>query len=433
MTPQSNEQWLASRIRWLIARGREDDRNELPTGWKAPPAVQATDVEELTASWDVRFVITGSGRRRIGVVVEFIRKFLQSALFPLLARMSEFNAASVRVMAALAGHASELEARHVALEERLARLEQNDVQLDLTLVPDDESRELRRHIADAATLVPGTIVVAGDYADFAELLQAAGHEVRVAPDGAAAAVEASGTAIGAVVLIGVLETTRAGHRSRVARDRGRRTRSRRRPRNRSVEPSFRAGTSRHLLAPRSPPVRSRSARRTSRIARIRRRSRASAGAAVRSICGPSKTEASRLRVVVATSTAPFIRGGAAVIIRDLAAALVARGHEVETVAIPFSSRPESLLDEMLAFKLFDVASAGDLLVAVRTPAQLLEHPNKVLWFIHHERAAYDLWGTKYHGFPPTRDASRIRDAVIQADNIAFRAARKDLHQLAPSR
>jgi glycosyltransferase involved in cell wall biosynthesis len=131
-----------------------------------------------------------------------------------------------------------------------------------------------------------------------------------------------------------------------------------------------------------------------------------------------------LRVVVATSTAPFIRGGGSLIVRDLAAALVAHGHEVETVAIPFSSQPETMLDQMLAFRLFDVSRAGDLLIAVRTPAQLLEHPNKVLWFIHHERTVYDLWGTKYHGFPATRDASRIRDAIIAADNRALRSARK---------
>jgi glycosyltransferase involved in cell wall biosynthesis len=51
------------------------------------------------------------------------------------------------------------------------------------------------------------------------------------------------------------------------------------------------------------------------------------------------------------------------------------------------------------------------------------HPNKVLWFIHHERTVYDLWGTKYHGFPASRQASRIRDAVIAADNSAFQSAR----------
>jgi glycosyltransferase involved in cell wall biosynthesis len=131
-----------------------------------------------------------------------------------------------------------------------------------------------------------------------------------------------------------------------------------------------------------------------------------------------------MRIVVATSTLPFVMGGGRQISRDLAAALAFAGHEVETIEIPFHSDPETMLDQMTAMRLFDVSAAGDLLIAIRTPSQLLDHPNKVLWFIHHERLAYDLWGTKYHGFPATHDSPRIRRAVVAADNAAFRSARR---------
>ena len=130
-----------------------------------------------------------------------------------------------------------------------------------------------------------------------------------------------------------------------------------------------------------------------------------------------------MRVVVATSILPFVEGGGRRISRDLTAALIAVGHEVETIELPFRSDPETLLDQMTAYRLFDVSAAGDLLIAIRTPSQLLDHPNKVLWFIHHERMAYDLWGTRFHAFPPTRDSPRIRDAVVTADNQALRSAR----------
>jgi glycosyltransferase involved in cell wall biosynthesis len=131
-----------------------------------------------------------------------------------------------------------------------------------------------------------------------------------------------------------------------------------------------------------------------------------------------------VRVVVATSILPFVEGGARRISRDLTAALIAAGHEVETIELPFRSDPETMLDQMTAYRLFDVSAAGDLLIAIRTPSQLLEHPNKILWFIHHERMAYDLWGTRFHGFPPTRDSPRIRDAIVNADNEALRSARR---------
>lgn len=112
------------------------------------------------------------------------------------------------------------------------------------------------------------------------------------------------------------------------------------------------------------------------------------------------------------------------ITRDLVAALSGAGHEVETIEIPFESDPERMLEQMLAVRLFDVSEAGERLISIRTPSHLLEHPNKVAWFIHHERLAYDLWGTRYHGFPANRDSVRIRDAIVRADSAALESARR---------
>jgi hypothetical protein len=205
--PQSREQWLGNRIRRLIERDRDGNRERaLPTGWSAPPTVRAADVDELTASWDIRFVVTASGRTRLGPLVTQIRRFLQAALFPLLVRISEFNAASVRVLAALAEHASELEGRNAALEERIERLERDTrVAVHAPFGNVDETRELRERIVDATLSAPGLIVAAGEVAEIVERLRDARREVLVADDDAASAVEEAGEGIGAVVLVGALE------------------------------------------------------------------------------------------------------------------------------------------------------------------------------------------------------------------------------------
>ena len=130
-----------------------------------------------------------------------------------------------------------------------------------------------------------------------------------------------------------------------------------------------------------------------------------------------------MRVVVASTFVPFVDGGASFIVDWLEQMLLRHGHEVETLRIPFDSHYPELLDQMLALRLLDVSAHGDRLIAIRTPSYLLRHPAKVLWFIHHHRGAYDLWGTPYQDIPDTPGGRRIREAIVSADNLAFGEAR----------
>jgi glycosyltransferase involved in cell wall biosynthesis len=112
------------------------------------------------------------------------------------------------------------------------------------------------------------------------------------------------------------------------------------------------------------------------------------------------------------------------IVRDLVAALRARDHEVDTIEIPFLSAWDTMLEQMLAIRLMDVAEAADVLLAIRTPSYLLRHPNKRLWFIHHHRGAYDLWGTPYQDIPSTPQGIAVRDAIVAADDLYLREAQR---------
>lgn len=112
------------------------------------------------------------------------------------------------------------------------------------------------------------------------------------------------------------------------------------------------------------------------------------------------------------------------IVRDLVSALRARDHEVDTIEIPFLSAWDTMLEQMLAIRLMDVSDAADVLVAIRTPSYLLRHPNKRLWFIHHHRGAYDLWDTPYQDIPSTPQGLATREAIIAADNLYLREARR---------
>jgi glycosyltransferase involved in cell wall biosynthesis len=131
-----------------------------------------------------------------------------------------------------------------------------------------------------------------------------------------------------------------------------------------------------------------------------------------------------MRILVASTFVPFVEGGGRMIVRDLATMLERAGHDVDILWLPYRSTWEVVPEQMLALRLTDVSDAADLLIAIRTPAYLLRHPNKMMWFIHHHRSAYDLWGTPYQDIPDTVGGRRVRDAIIAADNIAFAEARR---------
>lgn len=126
-----------------------------------------------------------------------------------------------------------------------------------------------------------------------------------------------------------------------------------------------------------------------------------------------------MRIILATSLTPWVEGGSTQIVEWLQRKLIAAGHEVEFFEFPISEACPDLLDQALALRLLDMTAHGDRLIAIRTPSHLLRHPNKVAWFIHHFRSAYDLWGTPYQTIPETPEGEAYRRAIISADNVGL--------------
>ena len=124
-----------------------------------------------------------------------------------------------------------------------------------------------------------------------------------------------------------------------------------------------------------------------------------------------------MKFLLASSYVPFIKGGGTAIVEWLDQKLQEYGHQTETLFLPFVESMDNMLDQMLSYRLFDLTESAARLIAFRPPAYLLRQPHKTLWFIHHVRAYYDLWGSDYCG---------IRDT---ASNRAFRARLMDVDQV----
>jgi glycosyltransferase involved in cell wall biosynthesis len=125
-----------------------------------------------------------------------------------------------------------------------------------------------------------------------------------------------------------------------------------------------------------------------------------------------------LKVIIVTSTAPFVHGGANLLVDWLEAALCSRGHEVDTFRIPVDTRPDRLPGQLLGLRLWDFTGYGDRLIAVRTPSYLVRHQSKVVWFLHHHRPSYDLWDS-YPDVPDDGTGDEFRRMMFVSDELAL--------------
>lgn len=131
-----------------------------------------------------------------------------------------------------------------------------------------------------------------------------------------------------------------------------------------------------------------------------------------------------MKVALLSSSAPLVSGGYSFIVEWLERVLREHGHQVETIFLPVDERPETLFDEMLGFRLLDLAGQADRLITFRPPAHLAPHPDKIVWFIHHFRVYYDLWGTQYCPVPDTPYWRAFRNRLHRADGVGLGEARR---------
>ena len=136
-----------------------------------------------------------------------------------------------------------------------------------------------------------------------------------------------------------------------------------------------------------------------------------------------------MRLAVCRPQVPFVYGGAELMADDLVAQLRARGHEAETVSIPFKWYPGTrVLDQAFLWRLVDLTEADgraiDRVIATKFPAYCVRHPNKVVWVLHQFRQAYDYDRTELGQFSESpEDRATIR-ALERLDRTALGEARR---------
>jgi glycosyltransferase involved in cell wall biosynthesis len=133
--------------------------------------------------------------------------------------------------------------------------------------------------------------------------------------------------------------------------------------------------------------------------------------------------------VVCGAQAPFIVGGAEILVAELRTQLERHGFQADVANVPFKWYPVSEIPrQALAWRLLDLTESNgtpvDLLVPTKFPTYLARHPRKVAWLFHQHREAYDLYGTPWCSFTDSPDDRRVREAIVAMDNTALRECRR---------
>ena len=128
-----------------------------------------------------------------------------------------------------------------------------------------------------------------------------------------------------------------------------------------------------------------------------------------------------MRIAIATTQTPFLRGGAEILAEDFRDQLVQRGHEAEIVTLPFKWYPaERIVDAMMMARLTDLSEAAwqkiDRVIALKFPAYFVRHPAVIGWILHQHRQAYELFGTEHGDLHQSPEGMQVTSQIRHWDN-----------------
>ncbi len=134
------------------------------------------------------------------------------------------------------------------------------------------------------------------------------------------------------------------------------------------------------------------------------------------------------RILICAAQAPFINGGAEMLVLSLQRELVRRGYLADVAQVPFKwYPPEEIVRQALAWRLIDVTESNgakiDLVIPTKFPTFLAEHSCKVAWIFHQHREVYDLFGTEYCSFTNSKEHEEIKATIHSLDSKALSECR----------
>jgi glycosyltransferase involved in cell wall biosynthesis len=130
------------------------------------------------------------------------------------------------------------------------------------------------------------------------------------------------------------------------------------------------------------------------------------------------------RILVLGVKVPFTHGGQEVLVASLVKKLRERGHEADTVELPYNPLPkQNLLAQVALWRSLDLSSCAgkevDLVIATKFPSYFARHPKKSVWLVHQLRSLYDLYGGQFSDIGDDPRDETLRRLLTDADTKAL--------------
>src|SRR5262249_55252872 len=130
-----------------------------------------------------------------------------------------------------------------------------------------------------------------------------------------------------------------------------------------------------------------------------------------------------VRVAIVDSQVPFFHGGAELLATKLADAIRALGHEVETVRIALNPAYPADIRRAMDFAVREDTArwiaTPDVVLALRFPAYLVQHPAKRIWLLHQLRQYYEYFDETRAAAPDPLACDRLRGEIVAVDSEAL--------------
>jgi len=131
-----------------------------------------------------------------------------------------------------------------------------------------------------------------------------------------------------------------------------------------------------------------------------------------------------MRIAVVRPQVPFAHGGAEIFSDALVEELRVRGHEADSVTVPFKWYPGArVLTQAFLWRLLDLTEADgkriEMVVATKFPSYLVRHPEKRVWLVHQFRQSYELDRTDLGQFGESPKDRAIRRQVQELDRVGL--------------
>ena len=130
-----------------------------------------------------------------------------------------------------------------------------------------------------------------------------------------------------------------------------------------------------------------------------------------------------MRIVVLNNMAPFIHGGAESLAQRLTIELRNEGHSADLIRLPLSWQNAEGVTRSMATAANVRIPNVDRVISLKFPVYYARNHDgeNSIWLLHQFRQVYDQWNSDL-GFPATDENVRLRELIVEADNLAFQTA-----------